>query len=84
MSHGKIFPSASERTLGLECLGLSGKQSKQLHWGKGICLFFLERSFPSWWLCLPPPTWGGEVTLTSNKDHSECICAVGVISALER
>lgn len=46
MSHGRIFPSASERrALGLECLGLSGKQSKQLHWGKGICLFFLERSF---------------------------------------
>lgn len=29
------------------------------------------------------PGVGCDVTLTSNKDHSECGCAVGVISALE-
>lgn len=30
-----------------------------------------------------PPSHGSDVTLTSNKDHSECGYAVGVISALE-
>lgn len=37
---------------------------------------FLSRGYAS-------PPWGGDVILTSNKDHSECGCAVGVISALE-
>lgn len=44
--------------------------------------FSLRDSFLSSWLCSPHPR-GGDVTLTSNKDHSECGCAVGVISASE-
>lgn len=48
MGHGELFTSAQGGGHGLGCLTLSGKQSEQLRWGKGVCLFpSSEISLPS-------------------------------------
>lgn len=59
-----------EKSIGAGVFGAFRQTEQTAALGEGNLPFFLEGSFPSWWLCLSPPTWGGEVTLTSNKDHS--------------
>lgn len=83
MNHGEDFSLGSrEKSFGAGVLGAFRQTDQAAALGEGSVLFFpwamvsLPRGYAS-------PPWGGDVILTSNKDHSECGCAVGVISALE-
>lgn len=86
MSHGRMFLSPSEKSIGSGVFGAFRQtRASRCAGGRESAFFSLsEVSLPGGCVSPPPPSiWDDEVTLTSNKDHSECVCAVDVLSALE-
>jgi hypothetical protein len=75
---GGIFPLQQ----GEEHCGWSVQAEAAAALGEGS-VFFPGQRFLFLLVCPPflPPPRGGDVTLTSNKVHSKCDCAVSVISA---